>query len=38
LLAGKDVIDPFNLLIIGGLSAISIAADADSSYGSGMKG
>jgi hypothetical protein len=38
LLAGKAVIDPFNLLTIGGLSAVSIAANADSPYGPGVKG
>jgi hypothetical protein len=38
ILAGKDVIDPFNLLTIGGLSAISIAANADSAYGPGVNG
>jgi hypothetical protein len=37
-LAGKDVIDPFNLLTIGALSAISIGADSHSAYGPGMKG
>jgi hypothetical protein len=38
ILAGKDVIDPFNLLTIGALSAISVAADSHSAYGPGMKG
>jgi hypothetical protein len=38
LLAEKGVTDPFNLLTIGGLSAISTAANADSPYGPGMKG
>lgn len=38
ILAGKDVIDPFNLLTIGGLSAISVASDAHSAYGPGLKG
>ncbi len=37
-LAGRDVIDPFNLLTIGGLSVISIASDAESAYGPGVKG
>lgn len=38
ILAGKDVIDPFNLITIGGLSAISVAADSHSAYGPGMQG
>jgi hypothetical protein len=38
ILAGKDVIDPFNLLTIGGLSAISVAADSHSAYGPGIPG
>jgi hypothetical protein len=38
ILAGKDVIDPFNLLTIFSLSAISVAADAHSAYGPGMEG
>jgi hypothetical protein len=38
LLARKDVIDPFNLLTIGGLSAISTAANPNSPYGPGVKG
>jgi hypothetical protein len=38
LLARKDVVDPFNLLTISGLSAISIAANANSPYGPGVKG
>jgi hypothetical protein len=38
LLAEKGVTDPFNLLTIGGLSAISVAANADSAYGPGIKG
>ncbi|MBX6360968.1 MAG: hypothetical protein IRZ03_12915 [Acidobacterium ailaaui] len=37
-LAVKDVIDPFNLLTIGGLSAISVASDSHSAYGPGIKG
>jgi hypothetical protein len=37
LLAGKDVINPFNLLTIGGLSAISTAANPNSPYGPGVK-
>jgi hypothetical protein len=38
ILAGKDVIDPFNLLTIGGLSAITVATDSHSAYGPGMEG
>jgi hypothetical protein len=38
LLARKDVIDPSNLLTIGGLSAISTAANPNSPYGPGVKG
>jgi len=38
ILAGKDVIDPFNLLTIGGLSAISVASDSHSAYGPGVEG
>ncbi|HMD21985.1 MAG TPA: hypothetical protein VKH40_16795 [Alloacidobacterium sp.] len=38
ILAGKDVIDPFNLLTIGGTSAISVATDSHSAYGPGMEG
>lgn len=38
ILAGKDVIDPFNLLTIGGTSAISVASDSHSAYGPGMEG
>jgi hypothetical protein len=38
ILAGRDVIDPFNLLTIGGLSAISVASDSHSAYGPGIKG
>ena len=37
-LAVKGVFDPFNLLTIGGTSAISIASNADSAYGPGFKG
>jgi len=37
-LAVHDVIDPFNLLTIGGLSAIDTAENAHSVYGPGMKG
>jgi len=38
ILAGKDVIDPFNLLTIGGLSAIAIAVNSHSQYGPGVGG
>ena len=38
ILAARDVIDPFNLLTIGGTSAISIASDADTAYGPGVRG
>jgi len=37
-LAAKGVVDPFNLLTIGGISAISIATDSHSAYGPGMPG
>lgn len=36
--AGRDVIDPFNLITIGGLSAIYVAQNARSDYGPGMLG
>jgi hypothetical protein len=38
ILAGKGVIDPFNLLTIGGISAISIGSDSHSAYGPGVPG
>ena len=38
IMAGKNVIDPFNLLTIAGLSAINTAADSHSPYGPGLKG
>ncbi len=38
LLAGKGVIDPFNLITIVGFSGISVAANAHSAYGPGFKG
>lgn len=38
ILAGKDVIDPFNLLTIGAISAFSVATDSHSPYGPGMEG
>ncbi len=37
-LAGRNVIDPFNLLTIVGTSAISVASNPDSAYGPGMPG
>jgi hypothetical protein len=37
-MAVRSVIDPFNLLTIGGTSAISVATDAHSPYGPGMEG
>lgn len=37
-LALDAVIDPFNLLTIGAFSAISVAANAHSDYGPGLKG
>jgi hypothetical protein len=37
-MAFRSVIDPFNLLTIGGTSAISVASDSHSPYGPGMKG
>jgi len=38
ILAGKHVIDPFNILTIVGSSAIAIASNSDSVYGPGMPG
>lgn len=38
ILAGKDVIDPFNFLTIGMISVYSVAVDSHSPYGPGMKG
>jgi hypothetical protein len=38
LLAERNVRDPFNLLTIGGVAAISVAADSHSAYGPGFKG
>jgi hypothetical protein len=38
ILAWKGVSDPFNLLTIGGISAISIASDSHSAYGPGVEG
>lgn len=38
ILAGKDVIDPFNFLTIGMISAFSVATDSHSPYGPGAEG
>jgi hypothetical protein len=38
LLAGRDIIDPFNLITIGFSSAISVAASSHSAYGPGFPG
>ena len=37
-MAGKDIVDPFNILTIVGGSAVAIASNADSVYGPGMPG
>jgi hypothetical protein len=37
-LAAHNVIDPFNLITILGVSAISVAANSHSAYGPGMRG
>lgn len=37
-MAIRSVIDPFNLLTIGGTSAITVASDSHSPYGPGMEG
>ncbi len=37
-LAGRNVIDPFNLLTIASLAAIDVASDPDGPYGPGLKG
>jgi len=37
-LAGRDIIDPFNLLTIGGTSLLSVASDSHSPYGPGFHG
>ncbi len=37
-LAIRDVVDPFNLLTIGGYSAVAVASNAHSAFGSGLKG
>jgi hypothetical protein len=38
LLAGRDIIDPFNLVTIAGSSAITVAAQSHSAYGPGFAG
>jgi hypothetical protein len=38
ILAARNVSDPFNLLTIGGLSAISVASDAHTADGPGFRG
>ncbi|HYK37713.1 hypothetical protein [Alloacidobacterium sp.] len=38
ILAGKDVIDPFNFLTIGMISVYSVAVDSHSPYGPGVEG
>jgi hypothetical protein len=37
-LAGRDIIDPFNLITVFGYSAIYVAAESHSPYGPGLKG
>jgi hypothetical protein len=37
-LAGHDIIDPFNILSVGGVSAIGIASNSHSVYGPGFDG
>jgi len=37
-LAGKNAVDPFNILTILGTSAISVGSNPDSAYGPGMRG
>ncbi len=37
-LAAHNLIDPFNLITIAGISAISVAANSHSAYGPGMRG
>lgn len=37
-LAVRNLVDPFNLITIGGEGAISVAADSHSAYGPGMPG
>ena len=38
ILSGKDVIDPFNLITVGGLSSLYVMQNAHSDYGPGMFG
>ncbi|MDQ2925731.1 MAG: hypothetical protein M3R43_09285 [Acidobacteriota bacterium] len=38
LLAGRDIIDPFNLIVIAGEAGIGVAANSHSAYGPGFKG
>ena len=38
LLAGRDILDPFNLITIAGSSAITVAAQSHSAYGPGFAG
>jgi hypothetical protein len=38
LLAGRDIVDPFNLITIAGSSAITVAASSHSAYGPGFPG
>lgn len=37
-IAASNVVDPFNLVTIGGTAAITIGSDPDTPYGPGMKG
>jgi hypothetical protein len=37
-LAGRNLVDPFNLLTIAGVAAISVAANSHSDYGPGFQG
>lgn len=37
-LAGRNVLDPFNLITIGGEAALAVGFDAHSAYGPGMAG
>jgi hypothetical protein len=38
ILAGRDILDPFNLITIAGSSAITVAAQSHSAYGPGLAG
>ncbi len=38
ILAGRNIIDPFNLITVGGLSALYVMQNARSDYGPGMAG